>query len=63
MTVHEPVQMIQFRERPSRIAVARDVAIILVCAAFLLGLLPDVFLLGRSAPDPRRAAPAASVSL
>ena len=62
MNPHEHVP-VERRERPSRIAIARDVAIILVCVAFLLGALADVLLRARDAPAPRPAAPASSVAL
>ncbi len=63
MIIHEPVRILEVRARRSRIAIARDVAIILVCAAILVGTLADVFLRAREAPAPRQAAPAAAVSL
>jgi hypothetical protein len=62
MTVHEPVRL-ELRERPSRIAIVRDVAIILVCAAILLGTIADVLFRARDAPARGQAEPAASVSL
>jgi len=55
MTDREPVRTLLVRERPSRLAAARDLAIILVCAAILVGTFAELLAPARTPPP---AAPA-----
>ncbi len=59
----ESLRIVQIAAPPSRLAIARDVAIILVCAALLVGTIVDVLQAPRApqAPTPTRSA--ASVSM
>ena len=67
MSPHEPVRVpvIHVTQPPSRLAAARDLAIILVCAAILLGTLAELFVAARQPPPgvAPASAPAARVSL
>lgn len=58
MTHHDPVRILHVTPCPSRIATARDLLIILVCAAILLGTFGELLLPAREPPPP--AAPAAA---
>ncbi len=62
MEPREPIRIIHVAERRSRLATIRDVAIILVCAALLLGTIADVLLAPRPA-DPPPARTTSSVSM
>jgi hypothetical protein len=61
MTTHEPVRVpvIHVTHPPSRLAAARDLAIILVCVAILLGTLTELFVAARR-PAPPAVAPASA---
>ncbi len=63
MAIHELVRILDVRARPSRIAIVRDVAIILVCAAILLGAVADVLLAARQREPPAAARIAPSASM
>jgi hypothetical protein len=60
MIPYEPVRTIHVIERPSRLATLRDLAVILVCAAILIGTVADLLLRARQPP---RVAPAAAASV
>ncbi len=62
MDRHEPLRIIHVAPPPSRLATIRDVAIILVCAALLLGTIADALLSARR-PDPPPARPVSSLAM